>query len=365
MRVGIVGCGNISKVYAERLGAFECLKLVACADLDLARAEELVRQTGAGEVRSVEDLLGSKDIDVVVNLTIPGAHAAVARAAIAGGKSVYNEKPLALSLAESRELLEAASRASVRIGAAPDTFLGAGLQTCRKLIDDGAIGVPVAANGFMLGAGPERWHPRPHSFYQHGAGPMFDMGPYYITALVALLGPARAVTSVARITHPERPIGSEPLKGQMIKVEVPTHVATLIELETGAIATLVTSFDVQATNYRAIEVYGTEGTLAVPDPNSFGGPIRIRRAGESDWREVETTHGYAEQSRGIGVADMVCAMRDDRAHRASGELAMHVVDIMESSIEASKLARRLELSTAGVKPAALRSGIAGEAVFSA
>jgi predicted dehydrogenase len=150
----------------------------------------------------------------------------------------------------------------------------------------------------------------------------------------------------------------------MIKVEVPTHVATLIELEIGAIATLITSFDVQATNYRAIEIYGTEGTLAVPDPNSFGGPIRIRRAGESEWREVEATHGYAEQSRGIGVADMVCAIREGRPHRASGELAAHVVDIMESSIEASKQARRLELSTPGVKPAALRSGIAGEAVFS-
>lgn len=363
MRVGIVGCGNISKVYAERLSKFSCLQLLACADIEPARAEELARQTGIPEISSVEDLLSSRQIDLVVNLTIPGAHAAIARAAIAGGKSVYNEKPLALSLVESSELLEAARRAAVRIGSAPDTFLGAGLQTCRKLIDDGAIGAPVAANAFMLGAGPERWHPRPHSFYQQGAGPLFDMGPYYLTALVALLGPARAVTSVARITHAERRIGSEPLKGQMIRVEVPTHVSTVIEFEAGPVGTLVTSFDVQATNYRAIEIYGTEGTLSVPDPNSFGGPVRIKRVGEPDWTEVVMSHGFEEQSRGIGVADMVCAIREGRPHRASGELAVHIVDIMESTIEAAKQGRRIELSTPGVKPEPLPSGLSGESVF--
>lgn len=363
MRVGIVGCGNISKVYAERLSAFSCLKLTACADLERGRAEELAQMTGIPEVLGVEDLLGSREIDLIVNLTVPGAHASIARAAIATGKSVYNEKPLALTLHESSELLRAAERASVRVGSAPDTFLGAGLQTCRKLIDDGAIGVPVAANGFMLGAGPERWHPRPHSFYQVGAGPLFDMGPYYITALVALLGPARAVTSVARITHPERPILSEPLKGQMMRVEVPTHVSTLIEFAAGPIGTLVTSFDVQATNYRAIEIYGTEGTIAVPDPNTFGGPVRLKRVGDTEWSEVAVTHGYEQQSRGIGVADMVCAIRDGRPHRASGELAAHVVDVMESSIESARQGRRIELSTAGVQPAPLRSGVDGEAVF--
>jgi predicted dehydrogenase len=363
MRVGIVGCGNISRVYAERLASFSCLKLVACADLERARAEELAQQTGIPAVSGVEELLASKELDLVVNLTVPAAHASLARAAIAAGKSVYNEKPLGLSFAECRELLEAAERAGVRLGAAPDTFLGAGLQTCKKLIDDGAIGAPVAANAFMLSAGPEGWHPRPHSFYQHGAGPLFDMGPYYITALVALIGPARAITSVARTTHAERVIGSEPLKGQLIRVEVPTHVVTLLEFASGPVGTLVTSFDVQASSYRAIEIYGTEGTLAVPDPNTFGGPVRLRRKGEEEWREIPFSHGYAEQSRGIGVADMVLAIQGGRPHRASGELAAHVVEVMEASLEAAKLGRRVELSTAGVQPAPLPSGIEGESVF--
>ena len=193
------------------------------------------------------------------------------------------------------------------------------MQTCRKLIDDGAIGTPVAATAFMLGSGPESWHPNPGIFYAFGAGPMFDMGPYYLTALVSLLGPIRRVTGSARITRAQREIGSEPLKGQMIDVEVPTHIASVLDFHAGPVATLVTSFDVWAHETPRIEIYGTEGTLSVPDPNTFGGPVKLRKAGEESWTEVPLTHGYDNNSRGVGLADLAVAIKSGRPQRASGD----------------------------------------------
>ena len=305
----------------------------------------------------MSELLADPDIDTVVNLTIPAAHAQVNLQAIEAGKSVYAEKPLAIELAEGRKTLEKAAEHGVRVGCAPDTFLGGGLQTCRKLIDDGAIGEPVAANAFMLNPGPESWHPRPQIFYQTGGGPMFDMGPYYMTALVSLLGPARRITGSARITHAQREIGSEPLRGQMLDVEVPTHVASVIEFQSGPVATVITSFDVQSTRHRNIEIYGTEATLSVPDPNTFGGPVQIRRSGEREWTEVELTHGNTSQSRGIGLGDMIVAMASGRPHRASGELSCHVLELMEGSIRASETGRHVELQTTCEQPAPLPPGL--------
>jgi predicted dehydrogenase len=361
-RVGIVGCGVIAKVYAEKLNALPFIDLVACADIDAQRAGEFARTHRIGRALSVEALLADADIDLVVNLTIPQAHAAVSGAAIGTGKSVYCEKPLALTVQEGRGLVAAARAANLRIGCAPDTFLGGGLQTCRQLIDAGAIGEPVAANAFMLSPGPEGWHPRPQIFYEHGAGPMFDMGPYYFTALVMLLGPARRVTSSARITRAQRTIGSEPLKGQQIDVQVPTHVASVIDFVSGQIATLVTSFDVQASRNRWIEIYGTEGTLAVPDPNTFGGPVQIKRHFRDEWHDVPLTHGNAQQSRGIGLADMVRGAQRNRPHRASGELALHVLDLMESSIRASQLGAHVTLDTTCTRPEPLAAGLADDEI---
>ena len=243
---------------------------------------------------------------------------------------------------------------------APDTFLGAGLQTCRRLIDAGAIGEPVGACGFMLLPGPESWHPGPQIFYQRGAGPLFDMGPYYLTALVSLLGPARRITSSARITHAEREIGSEPLQGQKMHVEVPTHVASVIDLASGPVATLVTSFDVQTSRLRCIEIYGTEATLSVPDPNTFDGPVQIRRRGEQAWEDIPLTHANAEQSRGIGLGDMVAALELDRPHRASLELSNHVLELMEAAIVSSEEGRHVELTTTCERPAPLPAGLADD-----
>jgi predicted dehydrogenase len=333
--VGIVGCGNISDVYAQKLASLPFVELVACADVMPERAKALAEKHGVPKALSPDALLADDDVAVVVNLTIPAAHYAVSRQAVEAGKSVFSEKPLALTLDEGLALGRAAEAAGVRVGCAPDTFLGAGLQTCRKLIDDGAIGEPVAASGFMLSPGPEAWHPSPHTFYQRGAGPLFDMGPYYLTALVHLLGPARRVTGSARITHAQRPIGSEPLRGQRIDVEVPTHVSAVIDFTSGPVASLTTSFDVQTTRLRNIEIHGSEGTLSVPDPNTFGGPVTLRRRGESQWTEMPLSHANAAQSRGLGLADMFRGVQAGRPHRASLALSCHVLDLMESIVRAS------------------------------
>ncbi len=356
-RVGIVGCGNISEVYARKLSLLASVDLVACADLVPGRAKELAEKHAIPQALDPDSLLASPELEVVVNLTIPAAHAEISRAAVAAGKSVFSEKPLALDLADGLALGEAAREAGVRVGCAPDTFLGAGLQTCRKLIDDGAIGEPVAAHGFMLQPGPEMWHPGPQTFYQRGAGPLFDMGPYYLTALVHLLGPVRRVSGSARITHPKREIRSQPLRGQQIDVEVPTHVSAVLDFESGPVATLTTSFDVQASRLRNIEIYGTEATLSVPDPNTFGGPVTLRRRGATSWDELPLSHANAEQSRGIGLADMIQAVQRGRSHRASLELSTHVLDAMESIVRSSDEGAHVTPTTRCERPDALPPGL--------
>jgi predicted dehydrogenase len=355
-RVGLIGCGVISRTYGYTLGMFDWIDLAACADVITERAEERAEQWGT-RAMGVDDLLADPDIDVVVNLTPPKMHADVDRAALDSKKSVYSEKPLGVDVGEAAALLTQADEAALRVGCAPDTFLGVGLQTCRALVDRGDIGEPLAANAFMLSPGPERWHPSPAIFYERGAGPLFDMGPYYLTALVQLLGPARCISAMGRTARAQREITSEPLAGQMIDVEVPTHVTSAIEFESGATAALVTSFDVQASRYRCIEVYGSEGTLAVPDPNTFGGPVMVRRAGDEDWTEIELPEAALPQFRGIGCADMLWAHRTGRAHRASGELALHVLELMAGAVESSEQGRVVELQTTCERAAPLPAGL--------
>jgi predicted dehydrogenase len=355
--VGVIGCGNISGIYLENSKKFAVLKVVACADLDMERARARAAQYGVPKACSVEELLADPEIDLVLNLTVPKAHAAVAQAAIQAGKSVYNEKPLAIDRTEGRALMDAARARGVRVGCAPDTFLGGGLQTCRKLIDDGWIGAPVAATAFMMSHGHEHWHPDPGFYYQPGGGPMFDMGPYYLTALVALLGPVRRVTGSTRLTFPERTITSQPKYGTKITVTVPTHVAGLLDFADGTVATIITTFDVWAAELPQIEIYGTEGTLSLPDPNTFGGPVRIRRAGASEWSTLPLTHGYTANSRGLGVADLAYALRAGRPHRANGELAYHVLDIMQAIHEAAREGRHIDLTSTCDRPAPLPLGL--------
>ena len=353
-KVGIVGCGDISSTYLENCQqVFEILEVAACADIVPQRAAEQAEKFSVAKACSVEELLADDDIQIVVNLTTPNAHAPVALAALEAGKSVHNEKPLTITRADGQKLLDLAREKGLRVGCAPDTFLGAGLQTCRKLIDDGAIGEPVAATAFMTCHGHESWHPNPEFFYKPGGGPMFDMGPYYVTALVALMGPVMRVTGSARISFPQRLITSQPKHGTVIEVEVPTHVAGVMDFACGAVATIITSFDVWAANLPRIEIYGADGSLSVPDPNGFGGPVRIRRAGADEWSDVPHSHGYAEASRGIAVADMAYGLRSGRKHRCSGQLAYHVLDIMHAFHDASRAGRHVELESTCPQPAPL------------
>lgn len=356
MNIGVIGCGKISSIYLQTLQTFDILNIIACADLDMQRARTQAERFHIPRVLRVEELLADSEIELVVNLTIPRAHAEVGMAASSAGKALYNEKPLALTREQGHQLLEAAHAQGIRVGCAPDTFLGSGLQTCRELIDKGVIGTPIAANAFMLSHGAENWHPDPDFYYQPGGGPLFDMGPYYLTALITLLGPIRRVTGTAKVTFPERIITSEPKYGTKITVNTPTHIAGVMDFVCGAVGVLVTSFDVWSHKLPYLEIYGTEGTLSVPNPNIFGGPVHLRLAGESDWRDIPLTHEYTTNSRGIGVADMVYALRLGRLHRASGELAYHVLDTMQAILEASSEGKHIVLNSTCSRPEPLPPG---------
>ncbi|GHO42467.1 dehydrogenase [Ktedonospora formicarum] len=355
VNVGIIGCGVISSIYLEAPSKFDILNIVACADIDLDRARAQAEKYNVPKVCTVEELLADPDIDIVLNLTIPKVHAEIALAALQAGKSTYSEKPLGVSRAEAQPLLETARANNLRVGCAPDTFLGGGIQTCIKLINDGVIGTPVAATAYMMGHGPESWHPNPEFYYHIGGGPMFDMGPYYLTALISMLGPVRRVSGTTRITFPERLITSQPFAGQKINVQTPTHVVGNLDFVSGAIATVTTSFDIWSHEHPLIEIYGSEGSISVPDPNTFGGTVKVRRAGDREWTDVPLTHGNTENSRGIGVADMAHAIRKGTQHRANGEMAYHVLDIMQSIHESSNEGRHIELSSTCERPAPLPS----------
>jgi predicted dehydrogenase len=351
-KLGVIGCGNISGIYFTNAQKLAMLETVACSDLIMDRAKASAAKFEIPKACSVADLLADPAIEIVLNLTIPKAHAEVALAAIEAGKSVYNEKPLAITRDDGKRILDAAAAKGVLVGCAPDTFMGAGIQTCRKLIDDGWIGKPIAAAAFMTCHGHESWHPDPEFYYHVGGGPMLDMGPYYLTALVNLMGPVRRVTGATQVTFAERTITSQPKYGTTIKVEVPTHVVGLLDFAAGAVGTIVTTFDVWAAELPRIEVYGTEGSLSVPDPNTFGGPVRLFRPG-GGWSEIPLTHGYAENSRGLGVADMACALRSGRPHRANGQMAFHVLDVMHAIHEASASGRHIALTSNCARPAPL------------
>ena len=342
--VGVVGCGNISDIYLKNLTAVPTVSVVACADLVLERARKQAEAYGVPRACTVEELLADTGVELVLNLTIPAAHAEVALRAVEAGKSVYNEKPLAIARADGERLLRRAGEMGVRVGGAPDTFLGAGLQTCRRLIDDGAIGTPVAFTAAMLSRGMEHWHPDPTFFYKPGAGPLFDMGPYYLTALVSLLGPVARVSAGARASFPTRRVTSQPGPERDIPVETPTHVAAVLELASGPVGTLVTSFDVWAERSNLLEIAGSDATLRLPDPNTFGGPIGLLRP-DRTWTDLPLDPGPAENSRGLGVTDLAEAIRTGRPSRASGDLAYHVLDVMHAVLESAESGGRVDVGS--------------------
>lgn len=350
LRIGIIGAGNIIGQYLATLPQLPSVRVTAVADLDPARAAAVADAHPGVRATDPVELCVADDVDLVLNLTVPSAHADVALAAIAGGKHVYNEKPLALTTSAAREILDAAQRAGVRAGCAPDTVLGTGTQTARRCVDEHLIGTPVAATAFMTSPGPERWHPSPAFFYLTGGGPLLDMGPYYLTSLVTLLGPIRRVSGMTATPRTTRVVGSGPAQGTEFPVEVASHVTGLLEHASGALSTLVMSFDVWAAQLPRIEVYGTEGSLSLPDPNGFGGTVRLFQADRPEWTPVPESAGHRDAGRGVGVADLADALVDGTGHRASGELAFHVLDVMESLLRAAGSGRTEDIASTCPRP---------------
>ena len=357
VRVGIIGCGNISPIYFEAGSKFPILDIVACADLDMKRAQAQAEKYGIPHACTVDELLAMPDIELVLNLTIPASHADIHLKALAAGKHTYGEKPFAIELGEAKQILSLAEEKGLLVGSAPDTFLGGVLQTGRKLIEDRWIGEPIAANAFLMCHGPESFHPNPDFFYQKGAGPLFDMGPYYLTALVHLMGPIKRVTGSAASYAKERMETNEVNYGRKFPVETPTHVAGVLDFQNGAIATMVMSFDVWGSRLPFIEIHGTNGSMILTDPNEFGGKVLIKQQGDADFVEVALTHGFTTNSRGIGLMDMASAIREGRAHRASGELGYHVLEAMHGFYKASDSGQHYQMSSVCSKPELLPLGM--------
>jgi len=336
-RIGIVGCGNISGIYLDNLnGRFgKTVKVTSLTDLNAEKARNASEKYNITYIKNHDELINSPDVDIILNITEPSNHYAIALSAVKAGKHIYSEKPMCVTREEAQEVMKIAGEKKLRVGSAPDTFLGAGIQTCRKILDDGWIGIPVAATANMVNHGHEHWHPGPEFYYKTGGGPMFDMGPYYLTALVNLLGPVTRICGTAKKSFKTRTVTSEPLNGAVINVDVPTHIAGIMDFACGAAGNIITSFDVYSHNLPCLEIYGSKGTIRVPDPNTFGGPVYVKRYYDEKWFEIPLLGSYPENSRGLGLVDMAQAIEADRPHRASGELAYHVLELMHGFHDAS------------------------------
>lgn len=335
LRIGVVGAGNIAGEYLGTLSRMPNVRLTQVASRDVKHAQDAVAAFQTIRAVSLLELYASDEVDLILNLTTPEAHLEVSHAAIAAGKHLYGEKPLAMTTKEARSILTAASAAGLRVACAPDTVLGAGFQTARACVDSGEIGTPFGATAFMTTPGHERWHPDPEFYYRPGGGPLLDMGPYYLTALVLLLGPVRRVIGLSATPRRSRMIGSGPRAGTEFPVQVATHVTGILEHQGGALSTILMSFDVWQSALPRIEVYGSEGTLLVPDPGTFAVEVGICRAGDQSWEPVPVLAGYSDTARGIGVADLAHAVATNAAHRASAELGFHVLEVMESLLMAA------------------------------
>jgi predicted dehydrogenase len=352
VNVGVVGCGAISGQYLRTIDRLSGLRLAAVADLDGARARTVAATRPEVRVLDVDALIADPHIDVVLNLTVPAAHAEVALATIAAGKDVYGEKPLAADTDQARRVLREAEAAGVRVGCAPDTVLGTGIQTARQAIDGGAIGTPVAATATMVTPGHERWHPDPDFYYLPGGGPLFDMGPYYLTTLITLLGPITTVVGAASRARGERVIGSGPRAGQTVPVLTDTHVTGVLTHDSGVLSTLLMSFDAVSTRATPIEVHGSTASLIVPDPNLFDGEVRVRGLDDPDWRTLPKSAGYLDAGRGYGLADMAVTPRTEQL-RASGPVAYHVLDVMESLLVAARSGQAVAVRSTCRRPPAV------------
>lgn len=371
--IGVIGCGNISDAYFTGAARSKLVRVKACADLNPAAAQVKATQYGVSAM-SVEQLLADPEISIVINLTIPQAHAPVALQILDAGKHVYLEKPLAATLAEARAVMARAEAKGLRVGCAPDTFFGAAHQASRRVLDSGLIGKPIGGSVAVLSHGMESWHPNPEFFFKPGGGPILDMGPYYITQLVNLLGPVARVAACTSIGNATRTVASEPLNGQVIQVEVPTTMNGVLEFVNGANVSMSASWDVWAHKRSFIEIYGTEGSLLGVNPNFFGGVPMVCKPNE-DWQPVDiSAHPFGQDNRTlrsgaqaadyriVGLLDMAAAIDQGRVHRANGALALHVLEVLEAFEHSSVTGAHITMESSCAQPDAVPLG-AGEEVF--
>ncbi len=347
IKVAMIGVGAISGIYLKNItNLYQEVELIGVCDLVRERAEKAKEEYNIPKIYDkFEDAIADPEVDILLNLTRPYEHFDISEKALLGGKHVFSEKPLGATFDEGKKLVELAREKGLMIGGAPDTFLGAGIQTCRKLIDDGMIGEVFGSACFMICHGHETWHPDPAFYYQFGGGPMMDMGPYYVTALVNLMGGVSGVTGVTKTTFDKRVITSQPKCGEIVEVEVPTHVTGTLHFDSGAIGTIITTFDVYYNKQARFEIYGTKGTLIVPDPNTFDGPIQLLRPEDGEYKEMPLLFDYKENSRGLGLADMAKAIAQGRTHRANDELTLHVLEILSTFDKSSKEKKYIPLET--------------------
>lgn len=358
LRLGIMGCGAISEHYlrSARDIFFDTQMVAACADIVPEKAQARAAEFGIAKVLTPEEMLYDPDIDLVVNLTVPKAHEEVIISCLEHGKHVYTEKPLAMSREGAARIQEAARRSGKRVGCAPDSFMSAPMQTAKKLIEDGWIGKVIGVSAMCAMRGNEYWRPDADFFYQKGAGPMFDMAPYYLNVLISLIGPIASVTAQSRITYPQRTIKVPPRRGEKIDVEVPTYVAASFEFQNGVIASFTNSFDIWRTKEPFIELYGEKGTMVLPDPNRYDGEVLISRFKDSQFHVCPQLNEYTDHMRGAGIADMACAIEENRPHRASLEMAIHVSDILAAFDESAEDGMRKTIKSACESPAGLWIG---------
>ncbi|HLV84798.1 MAG TPA: Gfo/Idh/MocA family oxidoreductase [Devosia sp.] len=354
--IGIVGLGNISAAYLKAAQNFPVLDIRAVADLNPEAAKARAAEFGLRDV-AIDDIFIDPSVDIILNLTIPRAHVEVGLRAVDAGKHVYSEKPLGVTFPEGKRLVEAASAKGVRVGSAPDTFLGGSHQTARHAVDSGVLGQIVGGTAYFMCPGHERWHPNPAFYYDQGGGPMLDMGPYYITDLVNLLGPVKQVLGVATMLRSSRTITAKERAGEIIPVHVPTHVAGTLVFASGAVVQMSMSFDVAGHKHLPLEIYGTDGSLNVPDPNHFGGQVELLEKG-GEWTNVPTDHPYWDGNfRSIGLADMAAALVSGRAHRCNGQLALHVLEVMEAFGTSQETGAAVTMTTTVDRPEPLSTSL--------
>ena len=364
LRVGIVGCGNISAAYFSLAPLFKGIKVTACADINPAAAKARAKEFGVRAEATVEDLMKAKDVDIVVNLTVPAVHYAISRQALDAGKHVYSEKPFVLDVKEGLDLKKRADKQGLRVGSAPDTFLGGAHQQARHLVDSGAVGRITGGTCHVMSHGMEHWHPNPDFFFLPGAGPILDLGPYYITNLIQLIGPVKRVTALTSTPSKERTIGNGPRLGEKVPVKTPTTIHAIMEFDSGAVVTFNASWDVWQHGHSPMELYGEDGTLHVPDPNFFGGDLAMTKQDKPVKKLPKWQHPFGvpnqKHARGMmanyrtaGLADMALAIADGRPHRCSLDMALHAIDVMTGILKSGETGRFVAMRTTCERPEAL------------